>query len=303
MSAPLGYRELLETCALVNLPPQSCLLLSGDDALEWLNGQVTRELRDIVPGETRAACLCSVTGQIEAVLLIARFPGRIAIQTFADTASRLSERVENSVFMEDVRVEAAPAGWELIAIQGPSSAQLIAQMDELPSEEAIVFSLRQRAFTWSAREGSISMRLPLASTEASEAIRIENGEPMWCKDIDSKTLPAELGSRFLEDHVSFTKGCYTGQEVLMRMHSRGHANRSWVALLLEKMVEAGTTISSASREKAGKVTSTAVSPEFGPIAAAMLHKDSAIEGSDVEVQTETGPVKGKVRMMPLRASE
>ena len=296
MSALAGYRELWKSCALVPLPPQACLMLSGEDALEWLNGQVTQELRTMAVGESRKACLCSVTGQIEAMLLIARLPERIAIQTFAETASKVSERVASSVFMEDVRIEAAPVGWELSAIQGPTSAQFIAHMGESPSGEGAVFSFRQKAFVWSSRDSSNTMRLPLASTEAAEAVRIENGEPLWGKDIDAKTLPAELGTPFLEEHVSFTKGCYTGQEVLMRMHARGHANRSWVGLVLDGPLEPGAIISTSAREKAGKVTSTATSPDFGPIAAAMLHKDSADPGTAVE----SGQIKGEVRAMPLR---
>ena len=292
MSAPNGYRELLEGAALVKMPAQACLFLSGEDALEWLNGQVTQELRTMAVGESRAACLCSVTGQIEAMLLIARLPERIAVQTFAETASKLVERVENSVFMEDVRVESAPEGWELHAVRGPNSAEVISQM-----EQGVVFSFRHRAFVWSSRESSVSMRLPLAAEEAFEAVRIEMGEPLWGKDIDAKTLPAELGARFLEEHVSYTKGCYTGQEVIMRMHSRGHANRSWAGLVLDSPLEPGAILSTSVRENAGKVVSSAISPTFGPIAAAMLHRDSADPGTSVT----SGQITGEVREMPFSA--
>ena len=266
--------------------------------MEWLNGQVTQELRDMAVGASREACLCSVTGQIEAVLFICRLPESIAIQTFAETASKLTQRAETSVFMEDVRIEAAPESWGLHAIRGPESAQVIAQMTPLPSSHGVVFSVQDKACIWSSGESSVSMRLPLASSEAVEAIRIERGEPLWGKDIDAKTLPAELGLQFVEDHVSYTKGCYTGQEVLMRMHARGHANRTWVGILLKEYVEPGVTVSSSTREKAGKVTSSAISPEFGPIAAAMLHRDSAASGTLIDA----GSVKGEVREFPFRAS-
>ena len=296
MSAPNGYRELLESAALVKMPPQACLFLSGEDALEWLNGQVTQELRTMADGESRAACLCSVTGQIEAMLLIARLPGRIAVQTFAEAASKLIERAESSVFMEDVRVESAPESWELYAIRGPNSTQVVAQVNPMAASEGVVFSFGQKAFIWSSRESSVSMRLPLASAEAFEAARIEMGEPIWGKDIDAKTLPAELGARFLEEHVSYTKGCYTGQEVLMRMHARGHANRSWVGLVLDNPLEPGAILSTSVRENAGKVSSSAISPKFGPVAAAMMHRDSADPGNSVT----SGQTTGEVREMPFR---
>jgi len=297
MSAPNGYRELIECGALVPFPPQACLLLSGEDAREWLNGQVTQELTSIRIGESKEACLCSVTGQIEAMLLIARLPERIAVQTCADTTHKLLERVESSVFMEDVRIETAPENWELTTIQGPNAEQHVSQLNRLSAAEGVVFSVSKKAFVWSALDSSISMKLPLASAEAFEAARIENGDPLWGKDIDAKTLPAELGENFLEHHVSFTKGCYTGQEVLMRMHARGHANRSWVGLVLDAPIEPGAILSTSEREKAGKVTSAAISPDLGPIAAAMLHRDSAVPGRVIA----SDGIKGEVRPMPLRA--
>jgi folate-binding protein YgfZ len=132
-------------------------------------------------------------------------------------------------------------------------------------------------------------------------VRIERGSPRWGVDIREKTLPPEMGASFVERTVSYQKGCYTGQEVLMRIKSRGHTNRTWTGLVCESPVDADSQVGSSVRESAGFVTSSAVSPDFGPIAAAMLHNEAAVEGTEVVVVSAGKEVKAVVRPFPLRA--
>ena len=135
------------------------------------------------------------------------------------------------------------------------------------------------------------------SDDAFEIARIEAGIPKRNVDYTSKTLPPELGRQFELDHVSYNKGCYTGQEVLMRIHSRGHTNRTWMGVILEGQVEVGATISHESREDAGVITSTALSPEFGYIATAMLRREVAKPDTKISVKG----VAGRCMLLPIRA--
>jgi folate-binding protein YgfZ len=128
-----------------------------------------------------------------------------------------------------------------------------------------------------------------------EAARIERGVPKRGVDYTNKTLPAELGHMFELEHVSYSKGCYVGQEVLMRIHSRGHTNKTWVGLLLDEAVQPGSAVSSEARKDAGVVTSAAISPQLGPIAGAMLRNEASREGAKVKV----GNAMGRVRHFPL----
>jgi folate-binding protein YgfZ len=128
-----------------------------------------------------------------------------------------------------------------------------------------------------------------------ETARIEAGIPKRGVDFTEKTLPPELGPAFEARHVSYNKGCYMGQEVLMRMHSRGHTNKTWVGILLDSPVEVDAVVWHESRADAGVVTSAAVSPRLGPIAAAMLRNEAAQEGAEVRV----GEVRGVVKNFPL----
>lgn len=298
-----GYRELRESCAIVPVPSQTLLFLSGEEALSWLNGQVTQELLSMDMGDSRAACLCSVTGQIEAVLQVAKQSICVAVQIEEMAADRLVDRTESLVFMEDVHLSFAPQDWRPITVRGPQAMEWMVRQ-RVSFEKRITLANNSGFVFWGKEGDEVACRIrgtmPVAAEEAWEAVRIENGEPALGIDIDSKTLPPELGARFVATHLSYTKGCYIGQEVLMRLHARGHANRLWVGLLLEKKVCAGAIVSSTHREKAGKITSSAVSPTFGPIAAAMLHRDSAIPGSEITVQTQDGAIRGEVHEFPLK---
>ena len=85
----------------------------------------------------------------------------------------------------------------------------------------------------------------------------------------------------------------------MRIHTQGHTNRTWMGLVCEGPVPVGAAVASPVRADAGKVTSVAFSPRFGPIAAAMLRREAAAAGGFVEVDTPDGPVRAEVRSMPL----
>ena len=101
----------------------------------------------------------------------------------------------------------------------------------------------------------------------------------------SRTLPPEMGPAFEAAHVSYTKGCYTGQEVLMRIHSRGHTNKTWVGFVLDKAVTAGARIG-----ELGEVTSACISPRLGPIALGTVRNEQSTPGTSVQVGEATGIV-------------
>jgi folate-binding protein YgfZ len=126
--------------------------------------------------------------------------------------------------------------------------------------------------------------------------RLEAGYPIFGQDITEKTLVMEMGPDYIARHLSFDKGCYTGQEVVHRIYSRGHTNRQWVALVGDGPMPVGAQVSHAERPDAGVVTSSATSAEFGSIAAAMIRADFAKEGEQVSVNG----IGADVVEMPLR---
>jgi len=313
-----SYDLLREDCGLINTDGIVGVILAGDDRKGWLQGQVTNDVRRLEPGNSSAFCLCSATGQVQAVVSAWALPDHIVLTTTPDCVSVVLNRVEQMVILEDVTSELAADRWRLFSVQGPTATRRLSEIVELPNldahESAIdgekVWCLRadrNGLGGWDiwvpAHRQDIHARIQglFASIddEAADIARLEAGIPRYGADVDMRTLPPEMGQAFESRHVNYKKGCYMGQEVLMRIHSRGHTNRVWVGLVAEGELEEGALVSHPRRADAGKVTTAVVSPDFGPIAGAMLRSEIAEPGDTVRVTTSKGIVEATIRRMPL----
>ena len=134
---------------------------------------------------------------------------------------------------------------------------------------------------------------------AWEIARIENGRPEWGIDIDDTTIPQEANQDELHA-ISYTKGCYTGQEVVARIHFRGHVNRHLRGLLLghhEPPAERSPLLSLEGRQ-IGDVRSSALSPRLGALALVLIRREVEM-GSTVIVEGRNGPTQGQVVPLPF----
>ena len=134
----------------------------------------------------------------------------------------------------------------------------------------------------------------LDGPEAWEVARVEAGIPAYGREFDDATMPAEAGLVPLA--VSFTKGCYPGQEPVARLHYRGHANRGLRGLELDgPLPEPGAAVNADGRE-VGRAGSAVVSPRFGAIALAVLRREV-----DDGAQVSVGGTPARVRSLPFAA--
>ena len=284
------------------MPPTSILLplegyglveLTGEDRLAWLQGQVTGDVSNRGPGDRRSFCFVEPTGGLLAVVDAWIHPDRVLMTTARACIPALLDRVERMTILEDVL--ANPTESEGFILIDPTIEQ-----ERLLSESGdrgghVLRSTRFRRDAWEVWSPSgIPAKLGSPDPTRAESIRLEAGVPHWGIDMGPKTLPPELGTDFERRHVDYDKGCYTGQEVLMRLHSRGHTNRTWVGLVSQSPLEVGAEVRFADRPM-GKVSSTALSPDLGPIAAATLRNEATEAGTRVSV----GDLEAEVRPMPL----
>ena len=126
--------------------------------------------------------------------------------------------------------------------------------------------------------------LDFASPEALEVARVEAGLPRFGTDMDGETIPQEANLDTL-GAISFNKGCYTGQEVVARIHFRGHVNRHLRWLTASEPLPVGAKVLDASGKEVGDVRSSVVSPSRGPLALAMVRREVE-PGTAVQVRTE-----------------
>ncbi len=305
-SSTPGYEALKTKAAILPDLDIALIELTGEDRLDWLQGQVTNDLRGLLPGDTKSFCLCEATGQIVAICNVWVLRDRLIITTDKAAMTSVLRRAETMVILEDVAARDLTGDYRLKCVRGPESRSILSDLFELPTAEAAVadgvlcFHMTGALAGWDLwYPNNYSVGLPsfapTAQPEDYEVARLEAGIPKYGVDYTPKTLPPELGTAFEAKHVSYNKGCYMGQEVLMRIHSRGHTNKTWIGLILEGPVQPGDKVSHPSREDAGVVTSVAISSSLGPIAAATLRNEAAREGEKVAI----GQVSGVVKSFPL----
>jgi aminomethyltransferase len=219
-------------------------------------------------------------------------------------------------FRDDVQLQGWPAGWRLAGLYGPEAQRALSgsfpALQGLSNHEV---ALSERAYLWPTDLPVKGVRMLLqedryrhllterkptlssnACQEAYQVARIEAGLPEPGHEIQEEYLPLEVG---LDDAVSFEKGCYTGQEIIARMHSRGRLARELVGLRLEGASEIGSVIRQDGRE-IGRLTSLAHSPARGWIGLAVV-KTGAKEKEQGRVHLGDGQVVGRLIALPFSA--
>ncbi|MER3414211.1 MAG: hypothetical protein C4341_08270 [Armatimonadota bacterium] len=304
--APLpGYRAVRENVGVLDCPEDLVLSLKGEDRRTWLHGQVTNDVLGVHQGGSTALSVLKPTGQIVANGRLWNAPESLVLVFPHTPPHPLLERLEMMIILEDVRVDNLSGEHDIVSVQGPKATEALSEALSLPmldwgeaqvGDTDIVLLRHDRTgeggwdllFPRSARVEieALLAHLPLVTEQEANLLRLEAGIPMRGRDYGEKTLAMEMGQPFIEERLNFHKGCYTGQEVVERIRSRGHTNRTWVGLRCEGLVEAGAqlklaedTADALAGDDVGQVTSAALSPLFGPIAAAMVRNVAARPGT------------------------
>jgi tRNA-modifying protein YgfZ len=285
------YRELREGAGLVERSERTTLEVRGPDAAEFLQGQVTNEIVALAPGHGCYAAMLNPKGRIMADMrVLCPAPERLAL----DTEAAAHETVLRDLRMYKIgrQVEVADTTREraIFSLIGPRSDAVAesalgvrppVQEHALAETEMGALAVRTNSGVdvivdgdeaAELREKLLAAGAQSVSLEATEILRIETGRPRHGFDMTEENLPAEAG--IVERAVSFTKGCYVGQEPVARMHYKGHPNRHLRGLRLSASVAPGATLAAAGRE-VGRITSTALSPALGPIALALVRREIA----------------------------
>ena len=297
---------------MLERPERAHLTLRGPDAHEYLQGQVTNDIQALAPGDGCYAALLNPKGRILADMRVLAISPEELWLDLEDIAHETALR-ELKMYKIGRRVEIADAGAErtVVSVIGPGAWEAleragIAQGPRPATEHAWVRTADQAVVA--ATDTGFDLLVSPAtvaplirsltdtgtapvSAAAADIVRIERGRPRYGTDMSDENLPGEAG--IVERAVSFTKGCYVGQEPVARMFHKGHPNRHLRGLLLSAPVEPGTPVVAAGKE-VGRVTSAAVSPRHGAIALGILRREVA-PGDEIAA----GPATGKVAEPPL----
>ncbi len=282
------YRQLREECGLLERSDRGVLLVSGPDAAEYLQGQLTNDVEGLEPGEGQYAALLDRKGHMQADMRVLRPAAEeIWLDTEPVALPAARRHLEMYSIGRDVKVADVSDERLVFSLIGPRSAE-IAGTAALPENacetssasgvECLAVGTRNGIDLIAAAAEAERLREALlragaveVSPEAVEILRIESGAPRFGAEMGTATMPAEAG--IVEDAVSFTKGCYIGQETVARLHYKGRPNRHLRGLRLSAPAEPGAALLLGEKE-VGRLGGATVSPAFGPIGLAILRREA-----------------------------
>lgn len=296
------------------MPELGTLIVTGSDRQSWLNGLVTCDLapQKPLPAGAKAAPPAGgayglnvvKTGKIFAEVWIVVAADRIYVGALRDRIERLRESFERYLIMEDAELQDASDEHAWVFAHGPRAADLAAAGRAAGAEAAIVDWTGLGGALFVAprtAEGAVVAALlapadagPLQPTTAAawEVLRVENNVPRFGVDFDEQNFPQEASLE--ERAVSFTKGCYLGQETVFMLQMRGHAKKRLVQLSVEGEGElpAGAAIALPDGAAVGEVTSQVGDPRGQRvIALGYVKYKHAVQGTALQVAGRSAEIK------------
>jgi len=303
--------QALRTSAGAVAITRDVVVATGPEAETYLQGQLSQDVAALAVGRSARALVLQPQGKVVAWLRVTRTADdTFLLDTDAGWGRELLARLQR--FKLRTKVELEPAAWSCVALRGPGTDELAAGLDP-----AAVGAVAVVPAGWPGVAG-VDLLGPTVEAPAGvetvpvaayEVLRIESGVPAMGAEATDATIPAELGTWLIDASVSFTKGCYTGQELVARIDSRG----SQVPRPLRGLVFAGTDVppagatlrasaeAVAGAKELGHVTSAAWSPGLGaPIGLGIVGR--AVEpGSEVVASWDGGESTARVEVLPLVA--
>ena len=305
------YRQAREGACRAPLD-RAWIEVSGPDAAEYLQSQVTNDIESVGEGESVYAALLDRKGRIQADMRISRVgDGEFLIDTEQEAAEALTRHLDTYRIGRDV--ECRPVGRTAVSLLGPNLSKMLtlpeggegrADRVEVGGVECLAIATPWGAdlvFEAGNREkvdsGLASLGIEPVSEATVEILRVESGRPRLGHEIGESTMPAEAG--IVERAISFEKGCYIGQEPVARLHYKGKPNRFLRGLRLDSGVRAGSKLTDGEREL-GSIGTAVLSPSEGWIGLAIVRRE-AEPGQVIEVDSGGVPVRAEVVELPFPA--
>jgi tRNA-modifying protein YgfZ len=263
---------------LVDRSNRGRLILTGSDVADFLQGQVSNDVEALAPGTGLYATLLTAKGKIRCDMRILRGEDWFLLDSEPQALPVLEHMVRVYSIGRDVKASRDERGlWSII---GPAARDAL---DNPPPQDEYAHTEGELG-VYVATDTGVDVigerpELPEAGPEVAEIIRIESGRPRLGFDLGDDVIPQEAGIN--ERAISFTKGCYVGQETVARLFYKGKPNRHLHGLRLSEPAERGAVIHGHDREL-GRISSSCVSPTFGPIALALVRRE-AEPGDEVQV--------------------
>jgi len=269
------------------------LALTGAEAKDFLHGQVTNDIVGLTPGHGCYAAFLTHKGKMLGDMRVFDLGDELLLDCERAALQDLFNMIRRYKLGRDVELHKRTLELGLLSVIGPGAPDLAGQQEHDSARHTLggadVIAVRTDLgidlFFAAADKAAVRAALdfPDATEEEAEIVRVEHGRPRYGLDLDDTVIPQEAGLN--ERAVSFTKGCYVGQETVARLYYRGKPNRRLLGLRLSEPVEPGTELK-LGEKVVGKLGSVVVSPDHGPIALALVRRE-ANPGDTVDLAGST----------------
>ncbi len=304
-SVEAAYSSATEAALVARHPDPGVVVVKGRDRLDLLHRMSTNDVAGLPAGSIRQSVLTNPIGRIVDVVRILSLEDEAMLLTSPGRAEIVHKWLQGYIFFQDdVQLSIATGSWSEWGIYGPRSREeVLSVFPDLTFPAGEALARMEGGFVWHTdRPAGGGFHLLLApeptqnapeiwrgrggeavDSAAYQILRIEAGIPEPIHEIRDESIPLEVG---LRDAISFTKGCYIGQEIIARMDSRGRQARTLVGVRLSDNGRPGDIVYQDSRE-VGSLTSVAQSPSLGWIALASV-RPGVLEddGGQVQIGTE-----------------
>ena len=305
------YGWLRENVALLDKNYRAYLKFTGPDRVRYLNAILTNDIKGLRENHANLSLFLNPQGHIQAEIETLALPDKLFCISYAMIREQLIPALDKYIIMDDVTLDDRTEECSTLALEGPKAAAVVRALtgvdlnalEELESRETslngIEFRLMKRTlgkhagaeFVGHAKDAVALWNILRASTAkhgggpagytALNSIRLEQGVPWFGYDFGEKQIPHEAGLQ--NSHISYTKGCYTGQEIVERVRSRGQVNRVRVSLQFEGVAPPPSAPLLSEGKEVGYVTRVGFSPALGTnIGLGYVRREKSVEGTQLE---------------------
>ena len=308
------HRALTEGCGLVDRAGRGRLALTGPDAKAFLHGQITQDVEGLEPGRGAYAAFLTPKGKMLGDLRVLDVGDELLLSCERVALQELFNMIRRYKLGSDVELHKRTLEMGELSLIGPDARRIAgagslgdAEHDnaraEIGGHPVVLVSTDVGVDVFCDAEATDGVRGALLAAgaaevgeAAAEVVRIESGRPRYGVDLDANVIPQEAGLN--ERAVSFTKGCYVGQETVARLFYRGKPNRHLRGLKLSAPAAAGTPLLLGGKE-VGRLTSVADSPAHGPIGLALVRRQAE---PGATLAAGDGDVTAEVVELPFAAA-
>lgn len=238
--------------------PRGLISVHGKEAIQFLDGMITNDMKTLVDGARMRAAFPDAKGRLVAVVRVVRQGERYFVETEEATHQKVYDNLFRFTMAGDFFVEDISDEYRYITVWDRSFIPITPPFIEFDGPKgADYFIHREDAADFMSElkyQDAVEVR-----DELFDTLRIERGIPIYGVDMDETTIVPELGS---DDMISYTKGCYVGQEIIARIHFRGHVAKRLAGIVADDGLEKNVELTSAEGKNAGRVTSVTISPKL-----------------------------------------